>query len=157
MPIKVGDKAPEFSLYDTDKKLRTLGEFAGKKTVLLFYPGAFTGVCTKEMCTFQDSLAKFNSMSAQVVGISVDSPIANQAFAAQNKLTFPLLSDHAREVSKAYCGLFPDFAGIKGYSVPNRSVFVIDSKGQVTFVWISDSPANEPNYGEVEKAVQAAK
>ena len=157
MAVKVGDKAPAFSLYDTDKKLRTMQEFAGKKLVILFYPGAFTGVCTKEMCTFQDSLTKFNAVNAQVVGISVDSPIANKVFADQNKLTFPLLSDHAREASKQYCGLFPDFAGVKGYSVPNRSVFVVDSKGTVSYVWISDSPGQEPNYDEVVKAVEATK
>lgn len=157
MAVKVGDKAPAFSLYDTDKNVRSMQEFAGKKLVVLFYPGAFTGVCTKEMCTFQDSLAKFNSLNAQVVGISVDSPIANKAFADQNKLAFPLLSDHAREASKAYCGLFPDFAGIKGYSVPNRSVFVVDTKGTISYAWISESPANEPHYDEVVKAVESTK
>jgi len=155
MAVKVGDKAPQFTLFDTDRKARSMGEFAGKKLVLVFYPGAFTGVCTKEMCSFRDAMAKFNSFQAQVVGISVDSPFANKAFADQNKLTFPLLSDHSREASKAYAGLFPDFAGVKGYIVPNRSVFVVDSKGIVRFAWISDNPGLEPNYDEVVKAAEA--
>jgi peroxiredoxin len=94
MPLKVGDKAIEFTLLDTEKKPRSLKEFLGKKTVLLFYPGAFTGTCTKEMCTIRDSIAAFNSVKAQVIGISVDSPFANKGFANQNKLTFPLLSDY---------------------------------------------------------------
>jgi glutaredoxin-dependent peroxiredoxin len=86
MAIKVGDKAPAFTLADTEKKPRSLSEFSGKKTVLAFYPGAFTGVCTKEMCTLRDSISSFNTMNAQVVGISVDSPFANKAFATQNNL-----------------------------------------------------------------------
>ena len=99
MAIAVGAKAPDFTLYDTEKKERKLSEFLGKKTILAFYPGAFTGVCTKEMCQFRDSLANFNTMNAQVVGISVDSPFANKGFADANKLTFPLLSDFTRAVS----------------------------------------------------------
>lgn len=155
MAVKVGDKAPGFSLVDTERKMRSLSEFAGKKLVIVFYPGAFTGVCTKEMCTFRDSMTKFNSLGTQVVGISVDSPFANKAFADHNKLSFPLLSDHARDASKAYSGLFPDFAGVKGYSTPNRSVFVVDTKGTISFAWISDNPGLEPNYDEVVKAVEA--
>ncbi|MBI3579970.1 MAG: redoxin domain-containing protein, partial [Ignavibacteriales bacterium] len=77
MSLKVGDKAPDFTLYDADKKPRSLQEFAGKKTVLAFFPGAFTGVCTKEMCALRDSLSNFNSLNAQVVGVSVDSPFSN--------------------------------------------------------------------------------
>jgi peroxiredoxin len=156
MAVKVGDKAPGFSLFDTQRKPRAFSEFAGKKLVLVFYPGAFTGVCTKEMCAFRDSTVKFNSLSAQVVGVSVDSPFANKAFADHNKLDFPLLSDHSREVSKAYCGLLSDFAGVTGYSAPYRSVFVVDTAGNVSYAWITDNPGNEPNYDEVLKAVEKA-
>src|SRR5512147_547067 len=101
MAVRNGEKAPEFTLVDTDKKPRSLKEFLGKKTVLVFYPGAFTGVCTKEVCAFRDSLATFNTLNAQVVGISVDSPFANKAFADHNRLTFPILSDVTKETSKA--------------------------------------------------------
>ena len=94
MAIKVGSKAPEFTLFDTDKKPRSLSEFRGKNVVLAFYPGAFTGVCTKELCAFRDAMSNFNNLNAQVVGISVDSPFANKAFATQNNLQFPLLSDY---------------------------------------------------------------
>jgi peroxiredoxin len=153
MALHVGDKAPEFTLVDTDKKERSLKEFAGKPLVLAFYPGAFTGVCTKEMCAFRDALANFNTLHAQVVGISIDSPFANKAFAEKNNLAFPLLCDYTKTVSKAYCGLTADFAGLKGYDAARRSVFVIDAGGTVRYVWLSDTPANEPPYDEVKAAV----
>ncbi len=153
MPIQQGAQAPEFTLFDTERKPRSLNEFRGKKTVLVFYPGAFTGVCTKEMCSFRDSLAQFNSLGAQVVGISVDSPFANKAFAAQNNLDYPLLSDFDRAVSRAYCGVYEEFAGLKGYMASKRSVFILDPNGRVTYVWISENPGTEPNYDEVKKAL----
>jgi len=155
MALKVGDKAPDFKLFDTERKERTLGEFLGKKTVLAFYPGAFTGACTKEMCAFRDSLASLGDLNAQVVGISVDAPAANKAFADHNKLGFPLLSDHTREVSKKYGGLYESFAGITGYSASKRSVFVLDAKGTVKYTWITESPGTEPDYDEVKKALSS--
>jgi peroxiredoxin len=155
MPLTVGAFAPAFTLTDTERKPRLLSEFVGKKTVLLFYPGAFTGVCTKEMCAIRDSLAAFNSLNAQVVGISEDSPFANKGFADANKLTFPLLSDHTREVARQYTGLYEDFAGVKGYVAAKRAVFVLDGKGKVTYAWITENPGVEPNYDEVRKAVEA--
>ncbi len=157
MAVKKGDNAPVFSLFDTERKERSLSEFIGKKTILAFYPGAFTGVCTKEMCAFRDSMANFNEMNAQMVGISVDSPFANKAFADQNKLAFPLLSDHSRKVSETYAGLYKDFAGVTGYTAAKRSVFVLDATGTVVYVWITEKPGDEPPYDEVEKAVSAAK
>ena len=153
MPIVVGDKAPDFSLVDTEKKPRSLKEFEGKKTVLVFYPGAFTGVCTKEMCAIQDSLARLNELSAQVVGISVDSPFANKGFAAQNKLTFPLLSDYNRETIRKYGIVHDGFGGLQGYLASKRSVFVLDQSGTVKWAWVSDDPGVEPDYEEVKKAV----
>ena len=152
MPLTVGSQAPEFTLLDTEKKERKLSEFLGKKTVVAFYPGAFTGVCTKEMCTLQDSLTR---LSSPVVGISVDSPFANKAFATQNRLTFPLLSDYTRDVSRKYAGLYDSFAGIPGYTAAKRSVFVLDAKGVVRYVWISENPGVEPPYADVQKALDA--
>ncbi len=153
MALNVGDKAPQFTLTDQDRKERSLSEFLTKKTVLAFFPGAFTGVCTKEMCTFRDSMANFNSLSAQVVGISVDSPFANKGFADVNKLTFPLLSDHTRTVSKQYAGLHQDFAGVKGYTSSKRAVFALDTKGVVKYAWISENPGAEPPYDEIKQAL----
>ena len=155
MAAKVGDKAPDFTLYDTEKKPRSLKEFLGKKTVLAFYPGAFTGVCTKEMCTFRDSLTRFNALNAQVVGISVDAPFANKAFATQNNLQFPLLSDFNRTALKAYGIVHEGSSGLNGYSTSKRSVFVLDKDGIVRYAWISDNPGVEPNYDEVTKALSS--
>lgn len=153
MPVSVGQKAPNFTLVDSFRKPVSLSDFSGKKVVLVFYPGAFTGVCEKEMCSFRDSLADFNTMNAQVIGISVDSPFSNKAFADKNNLTFPLLSDYTRYVSAQYCGLINNFAGLIGYTGANRSVFVIDTTGTITYTWISENPGVEPPYDEVKKAV----
>jgi peroxiredoxin len=154
MPVKIGDKAPEFTLFDTEKKSRTLKEFLRKKTVLAFYPGAFTGVCDKELCTFRDSLAAFNRLNAQVVGISVNDPFSNKGFATVNKLTFPLLSDLTRQTAKTYAGVHENFAGVTGHTVSKRAVFVLDGNGIVKYAWISEIPATEPNYNEITKALQ---
>ena len=154
MAINVGSKAPEFTLFDTEKKSRSLSEFRGKKVVLAFYPGAFTGGCTKEMCTFRDMMAKFNEFNAQVVGVSVDSPFANKVFAAQNNLQFPLLSDYSREVIRQYCGVHEDFAGLKGYIASKRAVFIIDGNGIVKYAWISENPGVEPEYDAISEALK---
>jgi glutaredoxin-dependent peroxiredoxin len=154
MALSVGSTAPQFTLVDTSKTPRSLSDFSGKKTVLLFYPGAFTGACSKEMCSFRDSLAQFNSLNAQIVGISVDSPFANQAFAEKNNLTFPLLSDINREVSKAYAGVYVGFGGVPGYEASKRAVYVIDENGKITYLWVTEAPGTEPPYEEVKEAVK---
>jgi peroxiredoxin len=123
--IKVGDKALDFT-FPTDMKSRNLKEFLGKKLVLAFFPGAFTSTCTKEMCTFRDSMAKLIDLKAQVVGVSVNDPFSNKGFADVNVLPFPILSDFKREVIKQWGLELHDFAGLKDYTVAKRSVFVLD-------------------------------
>ena len=154
MSVTVGTKAPAFTLYDTERKPRSLQEFLGKKVVIAFYPGAFTGACTKEVCALQDAMTVFNSFNAQVIGISIDSPFANKAFSDANKLTFPLLSDFSREISRSYVGLYEDFGGVKGYTAAKRSVFVLDERGVVKYVWVTDAPGIEPPYDEVKAALK---
>ena len=153
MALNIGVKAPDFTLVDTDRKARSLKEFLGKKLILAFYPGAFTGVCTKELCAFRDAMTNFNSMNAQVVGISVDGPFANKAFADANGLAFPLLSDYTSEVSKKYGGVHEDFAGMKGYTASKRAVFVLDKSSVVKYSWVSDDPGVEPPYDEITKVL----
>ena len=155
MAVNVGEKAPAFTLIDADRKPRSLAEFNGKNVVLAFFPGAFTGVCTKELCTLRDAMARFNELNAQVLGISVDSPFANKAFASQNNLQFPLLSDYARSVLKTYGIVHEGFAGLEGYAAAKRSVFIVDKGGVVRYVWVSDNPGVEPNYDEITKALAA--
>ena len=106
------------------------------------------------MCAFRDALGSLSSLKAQVIAISVDSPFANKGFADANKLTFPILSDYTHEVSKAYCGLYDGFAGLKGYLASKRSVFVLDAQGTVKYVWISENPGVEPPYDDVNKALE---
>ena len=148
--IKVGDKAPDFTLPDTDLKPRNLNEFLRNKTLLAFFVGAFTSVYTKEMCTFRDSMARLIDLKAQIVGIAVTDPFSNKAFAEKNMLAFPILSDYKREIIKAYGIQLPDFAGLKDYTTAKRSIFILDKDGIVRYVWITDTPAVEPNYGEIE-------
>lgn len=152
--IKVGDKAPDFTLNGTDLKPKKLSNFLTQTVVLAFFPGAFTSVCTREMCTFRDSLARLNNLKAQVVGVSVNDPWANKAFAEKNLLTFPLLCDYNREVIRLYGIELKDFGGLKGYTAAKRSVFVIDKNNIVRYVWISENPGMEPNYDEIEKFLQ---
>jgi len=151
--VNVGEKAPDFTLPDTDRKLRKLSEFRGKKLVLAFFPGAFTSVCTKEMCAFRDSLTRLSDLKAQVVGVSVNDPFSNKGFAERNLLTFPLLSDYNREVIRLFGIELTDFAGLKGYSVAKRSVFILDKDGVVRYRWVSEDPGAEPNYREIENAL----
>ncbi len=157
MAVKNGEKAPDFTLIDEDRKPRLLKEFHGKKTVLAFFPGAFTGVCTKEMCTLRDSMSRFNDLNARVVGISVDAPFSNKAFATQNNLQFPILSDYSRAVIKSYGIVQENFAGLTGYQAAKRSVFVLDNAGVVRYTWVSDNPGVEPDYAEISKALSAIK
>ena len=146
--VKQGEKAPTFTLVDTDKKPHTLSEIVktSKVTVLAFFPGAFTGVCTKEMCTFRDSLGELSKVPAHVVAISVNDPWSNKAFSEHNRLNFPILSDYNREVVRQYGVFHENFGGLKGYTAAKRSVFVLDSNGVVTYSWISDDPSREPAY-----------
>jgi peroxiredoxin len=147
--VNVGDRAPDFILSDTHRRPWRLRDFLGKKLVLAFFPGAFTSVCTKEMCTFRDSMTKLNELKAQVVGISVNDPFSNKAFAEKNMLNFPLLSDYNREVAKLYGTELKDFVGLKGYTVAKRSVFILDKNGVVRYKWVSEDPGTEPNYKEI--------
>jgi peroxiredoxin len=153
LSVEVGQKSPDFQLHDQDRKPRALKDFLGKKTVLAFFPGAFTSVCTREMCTFRDSMAAFNGLNAQLVGISVNDPFTNKAFSQTNNLQFPLLSDYARETVKKYNIFHNDFAGLKGYTAAKRAVFVLDDRGTVRYRWISEDPGKEPNYDEIKNAL----
>ncbi len=152
--IKVGEKAPDFTLPDTNLKLRSLRDFSSQTIVLAFFVSAFTSVCTKEMCAFRDSMARLIDLKAQIIGISVNDPFSNKAFAEKNKLVFPILSDYNREVIKLYGIEASDFADIKGYTVAKRSIFVVDRNGIVRYAWTTDDPAIEPDYHAIEEVLK---
>jgi peroxiredoxin len=149
--VNVNQKMPGFQLYDQDKKQRSLEEFQGKKIVLAFFPGAFTSVCTRELCTFRDSL---QNLPGQVVAVCVNDPYTNKAFAEANRLQFPILSDYSRETVKKLNIVHNDFAGLKGYTAAKRSVFVLDTSGVVRYKWVSEDPSKEPNYQEIKTALE---
>jgi peroxiredoxin len=155
LSVEIGQKPPDFQLPDQTRTLRSLKEFSGKKTVLAFFPGAFTGVCTKELCTFRDSMQAFQSVGAQVVGISVNDPFSNKGFADVNNLQFSILSDYTRETIKKYDVVQVDFAGLKGYNAAKRSVFILDENSAVRYKWISEDPGKEPDYEEIKKQLEA--
>lgn len=155
MAIATATKAPDFTLKSkSDEGLAdvTLSENFGKTaTVLLFFPLAFTGVCQTELCGIRDSLADYEGLNAQVYGISVDSPFAQEAFAKANNLNFPLLSDFNKEVSAAYDVLYEELLGFKG--VAKRSAFVVSKDGDVVYSESSDDPHDLPNFDAIKAAL----
>jgi peroxiredoxin len=150
MSVEVGQKLPDFELPDQTRTSKSLKAFSGKSTVLAFFPGAFTGVCTKEMCTFRDSI---QNLPGNVVAISVNDPFTNKAFADMHKLPFPILSDYTRETIKKFNIFHDNFAGLKGYTAAKRSVFVLDGNGIVRYKWVSDDPGKEPDYNAIKEAL----
>jgi len=155
MVLRLGQKVPEFSLPDADRKTRTLGEFTKQGNVILaFFAFAFSGVCDKEMCTFRDGFGNLQQAGVQLVGISVDSSFALKAFAQTYNLQFPLLSDFNKKVTKLY-GVLQDPWGAIGYKgVAKRPVMIVDKRGMLRYRWVTDVPSDEPPYGEVMKAAQ---
>lgn len=154
MVLRIGQRVPEFSLPDTDKQDRKLSEFVQKgKTVLLFFPFAFSGVCDKEFCVFRDDMSRLNSLGAQMVGISVDSIFTLKVFAQTYNLQFPLLSDFNKKVSKAYGVLHDTWVAFGYKGVSKRAAFVLDGKGILRYKWATDAPSDEPPYEEIVSAL----
>lgn len=147
MSVEVGSKAPDFTLPNQDREPVTLSAQHGKNVVLAFFPAAFTSVCTKELCTFRDSLAKLNDANAVVYGISVDMPFTLKEFAGQQKLNFPLLSDFNKDAITKFDVVNPDMLGLKG--IAKRAVFVIDKDGVIRHKEVTPNPGVEPTYDKV--------
>ena len=153
MAAEVGQAAPDFTLYDSNRQQRSLSEFKGKNLVLAFFPGAFTGVCNAEACALRDRVNEFDSMNAQVLGIMVDAPAAQTAWIEHNQVNFPMLSDFKREVINSYGVAFPNFGGMEDYVASNRAVLVLDKDGMIRYRWVAPNPGVEPDYDEVRQAV----
>jgi peroxiredoxin len=152
MSIKVGDKAPSFALYSTEKEEVSLDNFKGKNVVLLFFPMAFTGVCTTELCSMRDDIASYQSLDAEILAVSVDSPFTLGKFKEDQNLNFTLLSDFNKEVSRAYDTIYEDFVlGLKGVS--KRSAFVIDKEGLVRYAEVLESAGDLPNFTAVKETL----
>jgi len=156
MSADVGTTAPAFNLLDTDGNEFNSSSLAGKKAVIAFFPAAFSGVCAEELCSFRDALADFTAVDAEVIGISIDGRFANGAFRDANNLPFPILSDYKQTTIADYDVVWPDFAGMDGYTTARRSVFVVGTDGNISWKWLSDVPSDLPSISDVQAAVNAA-
>ena len=155
MPISVGSKAPDFTLKTMTaeglKDVTLSHNFGRKQTVILFFPLAFTGVCTQEMCDMTAGMSQYSGLNAEVYGISVDSPFALDAWAKQNKIGVTLLSDLNKTVTKAYGVVFPNLAGVGDTSA--RAAFVIGKDGVVAYAEQTATPKDLPNFAAVKAAL----
>ncbi len=155
MPIAVGSKAPDFTLKtkaaDGPKDVKLSDNFGKHQTVLLFFPAAFTGVCTTEMCDQTGGLAEYEKLGATVYGISVDGPFAQEAWAKQNKIGITLLSDQNKTVIKAYGVVFPNLVGM--YETAARAAIVIGKDGVVKYAEQTPTPKDLPNFAAVKAAL----
>lgn len=154
MSLQVGDKAPDFKLFSTALKEVSLSDFSGKKLVVHFFPMAFTGTCTTQLCTMRDSFGYYEGMNAAVVGISVDSPFTLAKFKEDQAYQFPLLSDFNKEASQAYGAFYDEFVfNLKGVS--KRAAFVIDETGTITYAEVLESAGDLPDFEKIKQVVSA--
>ncbi|MEO8116982.1 MAG: redoxin domain-containing protein [Bacteroidota bacterium] len=153
MPLKVGDLAPGFTLVDTEKNKVSLSDERGNKVLLLFFPMAFTGVCTTELCSVRDNIGQYEQVNAKVFGISVDSPFTLAKFKEDQKLNFPLLSDFNKEVSENYGCIYDAFIGwMKGVS--KRAAFLIDEKGFIQYAEVLESAGDLPDFKAIKDVLE---
>ena len=154
MKIKQGEQAPDFTLYDSDKNKITLSDLKGHNVLLLFFPAAFTGTCTKELCSVRDNIGLYDNADAKVFGISVDMIFSLSKYKEEQKLNFSLLSDFNKEVSAAYGCLYDTFSyGMKGVS--KRAAFVIDKHGIIRYAEVLDKATDLPNFNVIQKILQS--
>lgn len=152
MSLKLDSKAPDFTLQNTEGEKITLSDYRDEKNVvLLFFPLAFTGTCTEELCTTRDNMKLYNSMDAEVIGISVDSFFTLKEFKKAENLNFTLLSDFNKEVSSKYDTLYDEFFGMKG--VAKRSAFVIDQEGLVRHKEILENAGELPDFKTIQETL----
>jgi peroxiredoxin len=153
MALQIGQKAPKFKLYSSDLKEVASEDFAGKKTVIHFFPMAFTGVCTTQLCEMRDTFGYYEGLGASVLAISVDSPFTLAKFKQENNYQFPLLSDFNKEVSKAYNAQYDEFVlGLRGVS--KRAAFVLDEEQNVLYAEVLESAKDLPDFEAIRKIIQ---
>ena len=152
MSLQIGDKAPAFTLFNSELKEVSLNDFSGKKLIIHFFPLAFTGVCTTQLCTLRDSFGYYEGINAAVVGISIDSPFVLAKFKEEQAYQFPLLSDFNKEASQAYGAFYEEFAfHMKGVS--KRAAFVIDETGTLIYAEVLESAGDLPNFDAIKEVL----
>lgn len=153
MSIQTGQQAPAFTLFDTDKNKISLADQSGSNVVLLFFPLAFTGVCTAELCNVRDNISMYNNTNAKVFGVSVDSLFTLGKFKEEQNLNFPLLSDFNKEAAKAYDVLYETFPAFEMQGVSKRAAFVIDKDGVVRYAEICATPGDLPDFDAIQQTL----
>jgi peroxiredoxin len=153
MAITIGQQAPEFTLFDSDKNTVNLIDFKGKNVLILFFPLAFTGVCTKELCSIRDNIAVYNDSNAQVLGISVDSLFVLDKFKKEQNLNFPLLSDFNKTAATAFEVLYETFPAFQMQGVSKRAAFVIDKEGVIQYAEVCATPGDLPDFDAIQKTL----
>lgn len=152
MTLKIGDIAPDFTLINSETKEVSLSSFRGKKVILHFFPAAFTGVCTTQLCTVRDAIHMYENESATVLAISVDLPFTLAKFKEDQKLNFTLLSDFNKEVSRSFGAIYEDWIlGLKGVS--KRAAFVIDEEGKISYAEVLENAGELPNFEHINAAL----
>ncbi len=154
MKIETGQRAPDFSLYDSEKKLITLSELRGEPVLLLFFPLAFTSTCTRELCSVRDTLSWYNRLHVKIFGISVDSLHTLAKYKAEQALNFSLLSDFNKEVSASYGSLYEQF-GFNMKGVSKRSAFVIDREGIIRYAEVLENAGEVPDFTKIKEVLES--
>ena len=154
--LTTGQKAPDFSLFTSQKQEVSLASFQGKNLIILFFPLAFTSVCTAELCEMRDNIGIYTDLNADVVAISVDSPYTLAKFKEEQKLPFDLLSDFNKEASLAYDSYYETFA-MKMKGVSKRSAFIVDGNGVIQYAEVLDNAGEVPNFSAIQQTLKTIK
>lgn len=152
MSIQIGQQAPEFSLFNTEKNKISLSDYKGKTVVLLFFPLAFSGVCTTELCSMRDSMSTYNDLNAEIIGISIDSLFVLDRFKKENNLNFTLLSDFNKTVCRDYGCQYETFV-FEMMGVAKRSAFVVDKEGNIQYAEVLESAGELPNFEAIKECL----
>lgn len=153
MSLTLGQKIPAVTLFDSDKNKVSLSDYEGKNLLVLFFPLAFTGVCTKELCLVRDNITVYNAMNASVVGISVDSLFALDKFKVEQQINFPLLSDFNKTASTAFDVLYNDFPAFDMKGVSKRAAFVADKAGILQYAEVCPTPGDLPDFEAISELI----
>ncbi len=155
MSKQIGEKVPSVTLFDTDKNPVSLTDQQGKNLVILFFPLAFTGTCTAELCNVRDNIGSYNNTNAQVYGISVDSLFSLGKFKAEQNLNFPLLSDFNKEAAKAFGVLYETFPAFEMQGVSKRAAFVVDKEGVIKYAEVCPTPGDLPDFAAIQETLKS--
>ena len=151
--IRIGDQAPDFTLYDSTKNKVSLSEQRGNNVLLLFFPLAFTSTCTAELCSVRDNISHYNNLNAKIFGISVDSLYTLARYKEEQRLNFSLLSDFNKIISKSYNSIYERF-GFGMHGVSKRSAFLIDKEGIIRYAEVLENASEQPNFFAINKKLE---